>query len=136
MTMNEKENLLSFIRIMMERTEAAKIYGEYWMFNDWKARRSHKAGELCQVMETIARMEAKAEHRPGSIGARKARQKAKAARRKLRDLERIIAEPMSEYRPARPGYITGSSKFITTDRPLRKKVRHHKDYRPPDFTID
>ena len=134
--MTERENLLSFIADMEAEAETAKQYGENWRADDWKARWKHTAGELCQTMRTLTRAEAKAKQRPGSIGARKARQKAKATRRKLRDLERIIAEPLKDYKPAEPGYITGPSNYITVHRPTNREARHYKDYMPPDFIID
>lgn len=91
---------------MEAEDEAAKTYGDDWKRRDWKTRQSLKAGELCLTVGTLTQAEAKAKRRPGSIGARKARQKAKAYRRKLKRLEVVLAESYSEYKATTPQYIT------------------------------
>ena len=86
--------------------EAAKVYGENWRRSDYKARRSCKAGEICNLYAEIDRLTAKAAHRPRSIGARKARAKTKQARREIRQRQAEINISLSEYRPSRPEYYT------------------------------
>ena len=117
--MTEKESLLAYIEEIGTEAEIARVYGEDWLIRDYHSRRSHAAGELCLTVASLAKAEAKAGRRPGSIGARKARQKAKADRRKLKELERIMAEPLKDYHPTEPQYISGPRRNVNRDRPER-----------------
>ena len=104
--MGKREDLLAYIERMKAEDETAKTYGNDWKWRDWKTRQSLKAGELCLTVGTLTQAEAKARRRPGSIGARKAKQKAKAYRRKLKRLEAVLAESYSDYKATTPQYIT------------------------------
>lgn len=104
--MGKREDLLAYIERLKAEAETVKTYGDNWKLRDWKTRRSIKAGEVCLTVGTLAQAEAKAKRRPGSIGARKAKQKAKAYRRKLKRLEAVLAENYSDYKATTPQYIT------------------------------
>lgn len=134
--MNEREQLLACIADIEVEAEAAKIYGDHWRIHDWMARRSHAAGIIGKAVKDLARAEAKAKHRPGSIGARKARQKAKAARRKIRQLERVIAEPFTDYRPGKPEYMAEGLSFISDHKPAASVRRIWKGNGLPEYTIE
>lgn len=114
--MGKREDLLAYIERLEAEDETAKTYGDDWKRRDWKTRQSMKAGELCLTVGTLTQAEAKARRRPGSIGARKARQKAKAYRRKLKRLEAVLAESYSDYKATTPQYITASSTVYYPDR--------------------
>lgn len=101
--MGKRENLLAYIEQIKAEEETAKIYGNDWKRRDWKTRQSMKAGELCLTVEELTQTEAKAKRRPGSIGARKAKKKAKAYRRKLKHLEAVLAEKFAGYNITTPG---------------------------------
>lgn len=103
--MNSKEELLAYIEQIEAERETVKTYGDRWKIRDWMTRRSMTAGKLCLVMWAITQAEAKAKRRPGSIGARKAKQKAKAHRRQLRSLETLLTEKYSDYKVISPQYI-------------------------------
>lgn len=104
--MGKREELLAYIAQMEAEEETAKTYGEDWKRRDFMTRRSITAGELCLTVGSLTKAEAKAKHRPGSIGARKAKQKAKAYRRKLSSLEAVLAESYGDYKATTPQYIT------------------------------
>ena len=104
--MMSREYLLAYIERIKAEEKTAKTYGDDWKRRDWKTRQSIKAGELCLTVGSLTQAEAKAARRPGSIGARKARHKAKAYRRKLKQLEAILAEKYSDYDVTAPQYIT------------------------------
>ena len=104
--MGKREDLLAYIERMKTEDETVKTFVDDWKQRDWKTRQSMKAGELCLAVGTLTQAEAKARRRPGSIGARKARQKAKAYRRKLKRLEAVLAESYSDYKATTPQYIT------------------------------
>ena len=131
--MTEKESLLAFIAEIENEQEQAEVYGEDWKRRDYCGRRSHAAGELCLTVASLAKAEAKAGRRPGSIGARKARQKAKADRRKLKELERIMAEPLKDYHPTEPQYISGPRRNVNRDRPERThRIQYWPRYCRPE----
>ena len=134
--MNTKEELLVFIARIENEAEQAKTYGSDWVLREYIERRSHAAGKLCLTMGTLAKAEAKANRRPGSIGARKARQKAKAARRELKELTAVIAQSFKDYHPTAPEYITGPSEYITIRRPTVWKVQQWKRNSRPDFKAE
>ena len=104
--MGKREELLDLIESMKAEEETAKTYGDDWKRRDWKARQSMKAGELCLAVGSLTQAEAKAKRRPKSKGAKKARGKAKAYRRKLKELEAVLAESYSDYKATTPQYIT------------------------------
>lgn len=81
-------------------------YGEHWQRYEYSARRSLLAGKLCDAQSAAAQAEAKASRRPGSIGARKARRKAKQLKRKIRELQSDIKIAFKEYNPEKPQYMT------------------------------
>ena len=124
------------IEQMKAEDEQAKIYGDDWLHRDYLSRRSHAAGEYCLIIASLAKAEKKADRRPGSIGARKARQKAKADRRKLKELERVIAESLKDYHPTEPRYISGPRPAFQRCRPDRTYHVHYwpKDCRPDSLT--
>ena len=125
--MSDRDDLLSFISEIESDKKLAEVYGEDWKTSEYYSRRSFKAGELCLTIQSLARAEAKAEQRPGSIGARKARQKAKAYRRRLKELEEIIAEPFSSFHTTEPRYITIDKRSIRVTRLKPGKKRQYKD---------
>lgn len=102
-----KKRVLAYIRDLEIEAEAAKTYGDIWRITDYKARRSMKAGEICNLHAEIARLTAKAERHPKSIGGRKARGRIKQARREIRQRQQEIDLPLAKYRPKRPEYYTG-----------------------------
>ena len=95
--MKSKEEILAYIEQIKAKEEVTKVYGEGWELRDWKTRRSMTAGKLCLIMRALDQAETKAKRRPGSIGARKAKQKAKEYRRQIRSLETVLAESYSDY---------------------------------------
>jgi len=125
--MTERESLLAYIEEMETETDIAKVYGEDWKYRDYCGRRSHAAGKLCLTVANLARAEAKANRRPGSIGARKAKQKAKAAQRKIKELEKVLAESINEYHTKEPHYISGPSQNVNRSIPDRT---HRLQYWP------
>ena len=80
--MGGKADLNTFIAGNSIELEPSKIYGNDRKYRDLSARQSKTAGELCLTYSVIEKAENKAKHRPGSIGARKAKQKAKKLRKK------------------------------------------------------
>ena len=122
--------LLSEIERFKAIDETEKIYGEHWQVHDWRLRRSHAAGKLCLLMVYLERLELKANRRPHSIGARKARQKAKAARRELRNLERLISEPFSLYAVTEPEYVSPYPRIVILNSKCRIKI-YDKDLERP-----
>ena len=110
--LTEIERIRSEIDILHAEIESEKIYGEHWRVYDYRSRRSHASGDLCLLIIRIDRADAKAHRRPRSIGARKARQKAKAYRRQLRQLVPVIAEKVSDYHPVKPQYLSGDLHFV------------------------
>ena len=100
------QSLLAYIADIQAEAEATATYGDHWRISDYMARKSGKAGEICNLYSDIDRLTAKAAHRPGSIGARKARQAIKQAHRKIKERQIDIELPFSEYKPTRPKYYT------------------------------
>lgn len=134
--MNSKEQLLALIAEIEAEPELEKKYGKDWKIRDFYARRSQAAGKLCTVMHTLIRAEVKAKHRPGSIGARKAKQAAKKARRELLKLEQIIEEKICDYHPSEPKYIAAPRKPYRAIRRRRGKIKLIKvNMGTPVFTI-
>lgn len=127
--MTEKECLLEFIeRINAEKErlsaekEIEKIYGAHWKTFDYRARQSLSAGKICLLVFHLEKLELKANRRPHSIGARKARQKAKATRRELRNLEQIISQDLTSYSPTEPQYLSADLHLIWLVRKSRIKI--------------
>lgn len=127
--MSKKDDLLTFIADMEAEKEMAKVYGEYWKIRDYIGRQSHIAGELCLIYEKIRKAEAKSNCRPGSIGARKARQKAKMARQKQKELEHIMKQTLNDYHPKEPSFIFAEKK-ADCERlcPVNTEPRQYKEH--------
>ena len=121
--MGKREELLAYIESLEAEKETAKTYGEDWKRRDWKTRQSMKAGELCLAVGTLTQAEAKAKRRPGSIGARKAKQKAKTYRREVKRLEAVLAESYGDYKVTTPQYITTPGASHDPSLNLRKIAR-------------
>ena len=138
--MNDRDDLLAYIAYIEESEsdkELIEVYGEDWKTSEYYSRRSIMAGEVGLTIASLARAEAKAIRRPGSIGARKARQKAKAYRRRLKELEEIILQSFSDFRTTKPQYISIAKPSIRTRRLKPKRVRKYKDYEGSQpFTVD
>ena len=113
--MTEKESLLDFIKRIESEARTIDTFGIYWKGHEYRARRSHVAGEICLLFAQIERLKAKATNRPKSTGARKARREMLASVRKLEELEKIVNESMEDYRkhsPTKPEYYTEPLNFI------------------------
>ena len=126
MIMTERESLLDLISSLKAEAVTASIYGDHWRIHDFRLRRSYAAGDYCLTIADLEKAEAKANRRPKSIGARKARQKAKAARRKLRKLEQVIAESSLDYNPTEPQCLSAPVKIIMYETKPRIRIRHKK----------
>lgn len=106
-THSTREELLAYIAKIKAEREVAKTCGELWRMYDHKARRSAAAGKLCEAVRTLAKANEKAaRNNPGSIGYRKGKAHARKARRMVRDLEAIIAQPLEDYYPPKPLQLT------------------------------
>lgn len=135
--MGKKEELLAFISDIEIEIEIAKEYGYDWRIRDYYERWTQVAGEYCTISTAIIKAETKAIRRPGSIGARKARQKVKKARRKQRELELILKQRSDDYKPTEPKYITGRRKPDMIGAIRNPKMPHHnKGYYDPDYLTE
>lgn len=131
--MGKREKLLAYISEIEAEEKTAKIYGDDWKRRDWKTRQSIKAGELCLAVGTLTQAETKAKRRPGSIGARKAKQKARETRRELKRLEAILAESFSDYKVTTPQYITAPASSHDPGGNLHGIAR--KDYKGESYRV-
>ena len=132
--MGKREDLLAYIERMEAEDETAKTYGDDWKLRDWRTRQSIAAGELCLAVGTLTRTEAKAKRRPKSIGARKAKRKAKDYRRKLKRLEAVLAENYGDYRATTPQYITHPN--TAGYYPIVRRSIKRKEYKSPVYHVD
>ena len=106
MIMTEKETLLECISMIKAEAEIEAVYGDRWKVEDYRARRSIVAGQICLLFADLERLKAKADRRPKSKGARKAQRQLNAGCRKLLELSQVLTESLDQYRPAWPQYLT------------------------------
>lgn len=107
-----QKKLLTFIEQIEIDKENEKVYGQFWRLRDFKTRRNIIGGEYCITMDMLSKAEMKAKRNPGSIGARKAKGKAKELRRKLKRLKIILSEDFKKYYVLKPQYITARTDII------------------------
>lgn len=122
---DEAKRLIEYIEYIIAEEPARKVYGHDWIWKEYRARRSHTGGEICLLYARLERLKAKAERRPGSIGARKALGELKAGLRRLKELEKITRESASEFSeryPTEPRYLSEPLNFIYHDRESRIKI--------------
>lgn len=106
MIMTEKETLLECISMIKAEAEIETVYGDRWKVEDYRARRSLVAGQICLLFADLERLKAKANRRPKSKGARKAQRELNAGCRKLLELSEIVTESLDRYHPDRPKYLS------------------------------
>ena len=104
--MTGKEELLDLISRLRAQSELSKVYGNNWLDEEFRLRRSHTAGEICLLFARLERLKAKANRRPKSKGARKAQRELKAGCRKLEELSRIVTENISAFHPSSVQYLS------------------------------
>lgn len=131
--MDKKESLLALLDQMDNLiTEAGQIeeYGQSEKGLGYLMRRSITAGKLCEAARIIDRAETIERNHPRSLITRQARREADKARQEQAELERIIAEPIEEYKAENPR------------RPIRIPTRKYQRpeayiqiYRDPHFPL-